>query len=255
MSHKPPAGWTDYIAFLTLLTLACLYISRADAYDYNGEKWMSRIDWYMGTGCPKYVKESALSVYDEIEANVEAIETRYVTHWSQSPRQDERTTIYCGDTDVQDGNSIKLPWWLEMREGRLLSDDGTTVVGRARWYYKPSDNEIVECDVWLNSSELTESTVDKYVRHEIGHCLGLQHSEEAVAVMYFAAILPYYHVDDWAGLKRLYQDYRPVVDAYLNLYTGLLDTRLGVASGIIDSGYVWPDDAYSIEIRKNGDGQ
>lgn len=240
MSNKPPAGWKDYTVFLILLTLACAFIDRAEAYEYNGEKWMSRIDWYMGAGCPSYVKGTVEEVAKEIEANVAAIETRYVTKWSGVPAQDQRTTFYCGTTDVQESYLINLPWWLEMNTAE-------TVAGRARWYYKESNNEIVECDVWLNTDELTEGNVEKFVRHELAHCLGLRHSNEYSAVMYYAPLLPYYHVDDWAGLKRLYHDCTPVIDKYLNLYIGAVETTEGMLSGILRAGKQWYADVYNVE--------
>jgi hypothetical protein len=247
---KPPAGWKDYTAFLIALTLACVYISKAEAYEYNGERWLKKINWYMGTGCPSYVKDSAMMIFDELTENVEDIETNHLGKWNLTPSKDQRTTIYCGTSDVQQTQIERLPWGIEMRVSQVLTEDQDTVAGTAYWYYKSSNNEIVECDVWLNTDSLTVSNADKFVRHELGHCLGMKHSDVVSSVMYYAPVLPHYHVDDWAGLKRLYKDGRPIIDKYLNLYTGTVETTEGLASGILDAGKVWYDDVYNVEVEQ-----
>lgn len=200
------------------IVLAFSIVNLVHAAEYNGEHWQSTYLWYVDASCPAFVKNSV----EEQLAKHSPVATQYVTVWNRGISQDSANVIYCGYSDVQE-TQVQLP----LPYG-LTSSVSETVAGRARWYHLTATQEIVECDVWLSSMYTNEDTVDRYVLHEVlGHCMGLRHSSEKDAVMYYAPRATSFHIDDYAGLTELYRLCRDsaFVDYKGNLYLARLDVE------------------------------
>ena len=244
------------LAMATMLVLlsTVLNMHPATAAEYDGEHWQSTFIWYVDISCPTYVKPTVEAVLEKHSP----VAHLFISTWSLGVSQDSSNVIYCGYSDVQEMQLQQLPY-------RLEAATSETTAGRARWYFYREQQKIVECDVWFSSGSLTEETVELYVLHEVvGHCMGLQHSIDRDAVMYFAPTATGFRVDDYAGLTELYRLCREkdYIDTLGNKYIARMDVEDLLAvldnrehdmyrgvelSGYLDANTMWPSGLYNIK--------
>lgn len=244
----------------TLMIATLMSFSLVHAAEYNGEHWESTFQWYIDASCPALVKtavEEALDRYSPVD-------TQFVGIWSKGISQDSASVIYCGDSDVQQAQlQAPLPYGLASSVADAL-DAPYIVAGRAYRYYYTETQEMAECDVWLNSVIINEQLLDVLVLHELGHCMGLLHSSEENAVMYYVPTAKSFHIDDYAGLTELYSMCRDknFTDYMGNMYIARLDVEdllealddraydmfRGVElSAYLDAGGIWPSSVYNVK--------
>jgi len=117
---------------------------------------------------------------------------------------------YTGSHNSNDGNIYN-----GVNEVSFYNSSGSEL-GIAQWWYYTSTGNIVEADFYFNTSYSfttigTPPTgspfdVQTVATHEFGHCLGLGHSANNSAIMYFEyqGIRRNLHSDDIAGIRAIY---------------------------------------------------
>ena len=252
---KEPRDSFVMLATMVLLGVLLSVSTKTSASEYDGEHWQSTFMWYVDASCPSYVKPA---VEEALEKH-SPVESLFLGVWSRGVSQDSSNVIYCGYSDVQEMQLQQpLPYGLEYAVAEATA-------GRAKWYFFRESQKIVECDVWFGTASLTEENVELYVLHEVlGHCMGLQHSNDRDAVMYFAPNATGFHVDDYAGLTELYRLCRDkdYIDTLGNKYIARLDVEDLLAvldnrehdmyrgvelSGYMDANTMWPAGLYNIK--------
>ena len=102
-------------------------------------------------------------------------------------------------------NGVNEVVWADLGDGPTL--------GRGTWWY--SGSTIIEIDVefntrhsWSTSTPPTANDFESVSLHELGHCLGLGHTDVADAVMYYQLMVRTakraLHADDLAGVRAIY---------------------------------------------------
>ena len=113
---------------------------------------------------------------------------------------DGRPTIYCATVDPN--AIVSLPPGVELTISYLMSEDNNLVMASAHQYWK--SGAMVDCDIRLHPVFVNDDNVDTSVLHEAGHCLGIAHSDNPDATMYFAAPDDTLHADDLLAICELY---------------------------------------------------
>ena len=145
------------------------------------KKWhVSEIQYHIND-CPMYLYHAhnaaarKLSTYS-IELNLVRGEYGFV--------QNNRNEVTCAD-ESPFLNELTLPG-LEMEEFDLVDENNWTL-GTARTWSIKDTKEIVESDIWYNTSLIKEDSFEELIRtpeHEIGHLLGLSHHDSTESLMY-----------------------------------------------------------------------
>lgn len=242
--RKARKAWVIGMILATLIW--GLMNHQAEAYEYDGEKWdlNDEFDYFMDPGCPDFLKlffRPTVEKMSPIEIDRRGEITGY---WGR----DGMNRVFCGDEPP--GEPLQLSWatpglWYKSED--IEGSVGEAILGRAGWWYN-NQKRIIECDMWFNSDRLTLFNVLLLIKHEYGHCLGLQHSESITSVMYRTALVRDLSADDWAGIYSLYNICETKQDKQLNTFIPVAEhPETGVLlSGILDEGGVWPYDVYEI---------
>ncbi len=218
-------------SFLGGVILTLLMCSSASAYEYNGEHWQSTFNWFMGDGCPDYVEQTVINALEDFSPVPHA----FGGYLHKAPGADGYTTVYCAPAPVLE---------LQFLPPGVSYDEQDTVLANAKWWWITQTQEITECDIWLGTDSLTRYNVVRLVKHELGHCFGLQHSEMNVAIMYSSPLFNRLHVDDLMGLSELYEQCFPVVDEWNNLFIPIVRARGTYYRLLQDEDGAWPWDIY-----------
>jgi len=176
------------------------------AYEFNGEKWKSPLEWYMGDGCGPLVKYEVEKALDEIAPLGHSYKGSH-----PEVDQDWKSVIYCSKELGASGSSLRRSN-LKMSESYILSESGA-IVGNTKWWH--ANGEIVEFDIWLQEDLFLG--LGKIVRHELLHGFGLQHSLNENAIMFWSPSTNNLHIDDLAGLSMLY-DCKVKADQDANIF-------------------------------------
>jgi hypothetical protein len=108
--------------------------------------------------------------------------------------------------------------------------------------------EIIDFDIWLNTEVITPENIDKILKHEVLHGLGISHSNNPDALMYFKPTRSKMHADDLAALSILYEIFEDSVDGDFNLFVHKLSLGGERYYGILLFGGIWPDDIHTIGL-------
>ncbi|MCB9690279.1 MAG: matrixin family metalloprotease [Alphaproteobacteria bacterium] len=258
-----------------LLALALGLCGSASAYTPLGDG----IDWVWET---QFLGSDPVSEGWSINTSAfpssTGTETQIATAWSESLQSwnDASTDVRFGWTD--NGTTTSEPTIGAFRSGLNASWDTTTtgatiavasVASTTLSLGGRSQMSIVDCDI-IFYGQNDEGSLEYYVgtgdapagkhhfryvaTHELGHCLGLDHSDSSAAVMYFAT-LPGQTDADWAldpddiaGFESLYG--HPDLSV-----TGMTLTEVGDGDGLFEAGedvqITWTvDNTSSVQARE-----
>lgn len=82
--------------------------------------------------------------------------------------------------------------------------DQNAVVATTRSWYNAETGKMSECDIWLDSDIATKDNIRKFLFHEWGHCLGLDHHTRKDAIMYWSPRVKEAHAVDYQSLMQRY---------------------------------------------------
>ena len=176
------------VPFVVLLVLGLVSSTHAKA---DGLAWEGPIEYYHGPGCP----EELYALYDEIALELSAwlIEFKYMGK-TESLGKDGLTSISCSHNAEETLRGSSVPYVeLEARFG---------LTRRTR-----RDGRIVEADTWLDLRKLDHPNTSWRTKliHEIGHVLGMGHSEgESASAMNSKPRVERFSIIDRFRLQRKY---------------------------------------------------
>jgi len=203
--NRKRQSWGSVSVLLLAMVIGLIIgIKDANAYNFNGEHWESTYVWHMGAGCPSFVEQFA----DNILAKIVPVDVEQSYDWP-NVAQDNHSVIYCSDTPPD--TALLLPG---SDSSSITFDNSDVVAGNAHWYW--NGDVILECDIWLHE-DIGLLGLFKILSHEVGHCLGLQHSFDFRALMYRTPRVSRAMVDDLAGLSLLYGTCESRVDKDNNI--------------------------------------
>ena len=151
---------------------------------------------------------------------------------------DQRVTLYCAEVDPME--IVRLPPGVSMQTDYLTDSQNNFVVASARSYWLGSS--IVDCDIRLHPIFVNNSNVESVVAHEWGHCLGIDHSNNWDATMYYAApSRATLHADDLLAACELYKVCK-LMDSEGNLAIQPIEHNNECWYGYLPNKGIWPDD-------------
>ncbi|MDY7000374.1 MAG: matrixin family metalloprotease, partial [Thermodesulfobacteriota bacterium] len=182
---------SKFISFFSIICLVlCLWVPNSSAYSLTGKKWQEkRATFFIKSNISASRKESIRSAMDQL-STVYKSSFRYV---------------YGGTTNKIYGQ----------KDGVNTADFGSLgsgYLGYSMWWYIGS--KTIESDVRFNSSaNWGVYSLLSVALHELGHSLGLGHSSNKNAIMYYMSNgRTSLHTDDMNGIRKLYPG--PIVWPY-----------------------------------------
>jgi hypothetical protein len=191
-------------------------------------------------GCPAYVLpaiEKAFGLVSPVSFKNTGIR--------ESVGFDYKVTFYCADTPQQ--NLQKIPATVELEETDFATEEHT-IGATTKRYWLHDTLQIIDFDIWLNLSVINSSNIDKILSHEILHGLGLRHSENPKALMYFVPSRSDMHADDLAAISLLYEICEDSVDEQFNYFMHKVPVEGENYYGILPNGGVWPKDVHTTGV-------
>ena len=198
---------------IPLMVLVLGVSSSAVAFETNGKKWpeMPIKYWINPEECPVIEDQigTEISIVDVMEhataqwstVSCAEVSFQYMGTTDETWGPDSQNTVYCVSNPEE--------WAF-----------GPGAAGATLWIPQENEDDPMEVDLALNAAELnwvvgggdalTDDTVDPraLVTHEIGHWLGMSHTPDPFATMYFAtlpnALQMTLNGDDKAGLCSIY---------------------------------------------------
>lgn len=209
-------------------------------FEFTGERWREKISYHYIEGCPPYVLsaiETAFSVVSPVAYGN--------TGKRNSVGFDYKVTFYCADSPVRDQQVI--PSTIAWHESNFAVSENT-IGATTRRYWIIDSQKIVDFDIWLNSSVINKENIHKILNHEILHGLGIRHSDNPDALMYFLPKGDTMHADDLAAISLLYEICEDSVDADYNYFMHRVPVDGSSYYGILPYGGVWPTDVHTVGI-------
>ena len=211
--------------WLILLIPSLCFSQEFEPY-FNGEKWDIPLIWEVQE-CPEYVETLIpVSLSDILPSTL-----------TQEAVGRANVIITCSDTP---------PPQMLLKALTEGFDSAWALLGHAEWHWNVFTLKIRNCDIWLNTLELDENNAEMAIKHEFGHCLGLQHNPHPDSVMNAHPTTSDWHAVDRQQVEMLYFGcpQRSWVDKNLNNLK-VVEYEGRLHQGILDAGKVWPDDIYN----------
>lgn len=207
-------------------------------FEFTGERWRENISYHYIEGCPSYVLpaiEKAFGAVSPVAFNN--------TGRRDSVGFDYKVTFYCAESPILDLQVI--PATIAWHESNFAVSENT-IGATTRRYWIIDSQKIVDFDIWLNSSVINTENIDKILNHEILHGLGIRHSDNPDALMYFLPNSETMHADDLAAINLLYEICEDSLDADYNYFMHRVPVDGSNYYGILPSGGVWPTDVHTV---------
>lgn len=208
------------------------------AFEFTGERWREKISYHYMEGCPAFV----LPAIENAFASVSPV--AYLnTGRQESVGFDYKVTFYCSDSPVRDLQNI--PSTIAWHESKFAISEHT-IGATTRRYWIIDTQKIVDFDIWLNSEVIDKENIDKILNHEILHGLGIRHSDNPEALMYFLPQTESMHADDLAAISLLYEICEDSVDGEYNYFMHNVPVDGDSYYGILPYGGTWPNDVHTV---------
>lgn len=152
--------------------------------------------------CPKLVLDQFPSILEE--------PSRFIKFLDGGMRRtigyDGMPTIFCDKESTRLGSSslVAIPDNIVVTEYNVLSETRQPVVLATTRVYSSLSGSIIDADIWIDTDYIHESNIKFVLRHELGHLLGLPHSENEDALMYWKPTRETWHITDYATLSLAY---------------------------------------------------
>ncbi len=194
-----------------LIILVFLLISNLPAYVQNRSSYGDKVKWKTGNIRINLVTQnsSGLSSIEVIDIVKKALGIVGPSGWKQSANLS--FTITTSSSPLPNINDIYFTKTNADFFGLSCASSG--VIGKTETAYRQSSGEILEVDILLNDNCLFERNptdgelyLGNVVTHELGHLLGLGHSEVSDSTMFYLLNSGQgeLHSDDKAGIGEIY---------------------------------------------------
>jgi hypothetical protein len=230
-------GTINYLTPL-MLALTILVPRLSYGFEFNGEKWQDKIRYYYLEGCPAYV----LPALDAALKTVSPVAFQN-TGIRFSVGFDHKVTLYCADSPV---NALQqIPSNIASEETHFGTEEQTIGASTRRYWLKDS-MKIIDFDIWLNIAVISPENINKILKHEVLHGLGIGHSKNPDALMYFRPKRSDMHADDLAAINLLYKICEDRMDEDFNIFIHKVPLDGESYYGILPYGGIWPMDVHTI---------
>ena len=160
---------------------------------------------------------------------------------------DNRPTLYCAENAALQN----VPSDVEVRIDYVRSSQDNLILATAHSYW--ISEAMVDCDIRLHPAFVYEENIEEAMLHEFGHCLGIAHSQDREAIMYYAIRKgAYLHADDHLAICEIYGVCR-LIDSNLNLAIPPQEYGEACYYGYLIAGGIWPDDVVATECGGYGE--
>ena len=228
------------VLYLVIFSLSVLALPHSYGFEFTGERWRDNIPYHWMESCPAYILPAIEKAFESVSPVM--FKNSGI---KKSVGFDYKVTFYCADTPYK--NQQKIPLTVELEETNFETEE-QTIGATTRRYWLPDTLQIIDFDIWLNLSVINSSNINKILSHEILHGLGLRHSANPEALMYFVPSQSEMHADDLAAVSLLYGVCEDSVDEQFNYFMHKVPVDGKNYYGILPSGGVWPKDVHTIGI-------
>jgi len=238
VDHK---GTTSRLRLVLIICLSAFIgdaldiIAPSQGFEISGKRWYSEVTFYSSSNCPSFVVESL----PQLITTMTPIPNSYGGK-QNGVGFDRKPTVYCSPERTQA---------LSYLPETVDSDEVFSTLGSARRYWEKTTYKLVDCDIWLNSEFINPENIGKILRHEWGHCLGLEHEDQQLSIM--ATTLPNIlseelTINDLAGINVLYGLCIDEVDKEGNHFMHKVPFNGDFYYGIMPVDGVWPTHVHTV---------
>lgn len=186
------------------IVLALSWVSNSEAYIQNRTSTDALVRW-TGAGFTLDLFVNPTNSQSLLTADVTAQATASIAEWNGK----SRITIRQNSTAGTNQESVNE---LFFSTDPSIFANGTGVVGVTQVYFKNNTGEMIEADILINdnfafSTDINEPNyLGNVITHELGHFLGLGHSQVTGSTMFYALSRGQNQIadDDKAGIYSIY---------------------------------------------------
>lgn len=206
-------------------------------FEISQKRWYDEVVYFSMANCPAFVHENL----EQVIANMTPIGNSYGGA-QESIGFDRKPSFYCAPKQIQAFSFLP---------DEVDSDEVFTTIGSARRYWSKAEFRMLDCDVWLNSEMISPENIKTVLRHEWGHCLGLDHEDNQLSIM--ASTLPSIlseelTINDIAGLNVLYDLCEDAIDSAGNHFMHKVPFDGEFYYGIMPANTVWPQAVHTVGL-------
>lgn len=223
---------------MIILNIAICATQNSYGFEFTGERWRESIQYHNKEGCPDYV----LTAIDEAFQSVSPMAFKNKGQ-HDSLGFDYKVTFYCAYSPYQ--YLENLPATVALEETNFTTEE-QTIGATTKRYWLIDSLKIIDFDIWLNLSVINPSNISKILSHEILHGLGIRHSDNPDALMYFLPQRSGMHADDLAAISLLYEICEDSIDEDFNYFMHKVRVNEENYYGILPNGGLWPEDVHTI---------